>query len=125
MELAIAIGVGLLCGGLSVWLRRRNWRPATAPQGTKPQVLLEVDDVTYDVTDQLYRVRDSDKGFARWLIFGPQHVVLKQDVTVTFAMRHPVPRNTLVEVMLVRDDQPTGRFATFEEMAKAWPEITQ
>lgn len=108
-----------------MWLAHRLRRPARPPRGTRPVVRLTFEGVTYDVSDQLYRIRDTDTGNAQWLILGPQHIRLVQGCQMTFKMKEPVPKKTSLEMLVVRTDEGEGRFASLSEMSHVWPEIAE
>lgn len=135
MELGLWVVVGFLAGILlwrllaqpiADWLLRRWVRKAQPPKGTRPEIEITYDGVTYDLTDSLIRVADNEDGWAKWVIVGPPHLRLLRTVKPKAAITSPPPRETEVAVCVAAIDDDWCRFMTMEEIVemhpKPWPE---
>lgn len=97
------------------------------PKGTRPQVDITMDGVTYDLTDDLVRVADNERGWATWVVVGPQHLRLPRNMNPFVAITMPVPRMTEVSFAMIAIDSDWCRFMTMEEIIednpKPWPPV--
>jgi hypothetical protein len=106
---------------LTVVHRWRHNRHIPA-KGTRPEVLLIHDGVTYDLTEQLLRIKDNKRGQAVWVICGPQHLKLREDLNIQVG--RPAPRNTGLKVDIKSEQgDDFGRFATLQELKQLYPEL--
>lgn len=107
-----------------VWLiwrapraRPRHMLKHRPPKGTRPEVRVVIDGITYDVTEQMQRRADRPDGCAVWVIRGPEHVRMAKGSAPLVRVRNPVPLATEVVLMLARvGDRAQARFATQQEI---------
>jgi len=127
MELALKIAswfvLGMIAGLILVKfataaLRRRINKPP--PKGSRPNVRVIVDGVTYDLSESLIRGPDQD-GKATWFFEGPQHVRLFGTLKTHIAS--PAPVDTRVQIMVVGNPKDGGRFMTMEEICRQFPDL--
>lgn len=107
------------------YLHRRRFHriPDPPPKGTRPEVHLVYDEVTYDLTDKLLRADDQD-GCAVWVVQGPQHLRIPDGQVIDLRIRRPQPRDTSVRFVLMVETSGFGRFATRNEMRNDYPELS-
>lgn len=134
-ELAQVIAVMVVMGivasiGTRYWLRpwlwRRRLRHLVPPQGTRPDLQLTCDGITYDVTSVLLDAGVQDNGRQLWVLPGPEHVRLDRagpDHGFWLGMKI-LPARTDIEVpVTVSDDGTTVRFMTMTEIRQKYPGI--
>lgn len=126
--LPVLIMLGLLLGvlahRLSRWrIRRpREWwtESRQLPRGTRPTVLLVVDEVTYDMTDSLLDAGVRDDGNHVWVIQGPPHVRLDNCGGILVKVANPVPERTRL-MLHVTGPRDNVRFETVDELTTRYP----
>lgn len=94
--------------------RHRAHQP---PKGTRPDVRLTFDAVTYDVTETLIRAPDTEEGLAIWIVTGPKHLVFHPGTPFRIDLKHP-----RVDIQIIGNDVE-GRFRTPEELRELYPGI--
>jgi hypothetical protein len=105
--------------------RQARWLAKNSPaKGTRPQVRLVHNGVTYDLTDQLLRVNDDEQDRAVWLVQGPQHLRFVDGEYINLQLEMPAPKKTSVTFQLTSLPSGYGRFATLEELIKQYPELS-
>ncbi len=99
------------------YLAHRFYEQSRPPKGTRPEVRVVVDDVFYDVTDDLLRGEDDDRGHTVWYVVGPQHLRLTEPPAVSIG--HPTPKDTHVAVTM-RGEPGEARFETAESIREKY-----
>ncbi len=115
-------GLGLLLATVVYRRRRSREHGRAAPQrGDRPEVKLLHDGLTYDLTDELQRIADNDKGQAVWAVHAPQHLRFPASMVTVPLTTTIVPDTSLRLFMRAfADDQQQMwmRFATPEEITE-------
>jgi hypothetical protein len=101
------------------WILDRRANRNRPPKGTRPTVRLTYTGVTYDLTDDLVRLPDDDKGFAVWAVLGPQHLRMQAGNTGRLDIIHPIPMMTNV-TMRMTGPPDAVRFETAEEIRETY-----
>jgi hypothetical protein len=111
--------LGFTVGGrpwrkVKTWHRRRWIIRNAPPVGSRPEVQVIIDGVSYEVTDTLIRLRAAP-GRARWAIVGPAHVRVQGGQSGIVQVSAPPPLSTTVEMLLIGEPNG-GRFMTVQEI---------
>ncbi len=107
---------------LLAWRKHRRFskhvEKTALPKGTRPDVKLIYDGVTYDLTDGLRRAEDEDgTGYAVWVVLGPAHLRMTEPPDISIGL--PLPRHTHVKLSMQGSPQDS-RFSTLDEINKEY-----